>query len=55
MRAELNLTDKFVIGHVGRFCTQKNHKYLIDVFEQIHKRNSNAVLLLIGKGRCLSR
>ena len=53
MRAELNLTDKFVIGHVGRFCTQKNHKYLIDVFEQIHKRNSNAILLLIGKGELL--
>ncbi|WP_317395478.1 glycosyltransferase family 1 protein [Faecalicoccus pleomorphus] len=53
MRAELNLTDKFVIGHVGRFCTQKNHKYLIDVFEQIHKGNSNAILLLIGKGELL--
>lgn len=53
MRAELNLKNKFVIGHVGRFCTQKNHKYLIDVFEQIHKRNSNAILLLIGKGEFL--
>lgn len=50
VRRELNLEDKFVIGHVGRFCTQKNHKYLIDVFEQVHNRNTNAILLLIGKG-----
>lgn len=50
MRRELNLTDNFVIGHVGRFCAQKNHKYLIDVFENVRKRNSSAVLLLIGDG-----
>lgn len=53
VRRELNLEDKFVIGHVGRFCTQKNHKYLIDVFEQVHNRNTNAILLLIGKGELL--
>lgn len=53
IRAELDLNDKFVIGHVGRFCTQKNHKYLIDVFEQVYKRNSKAILLLIGKGELL--
>jgi glycosyltransferase involved in cell wall biosynthesis len=50
VRKELNLTDEFIIGHVGRFNTQKNHTFLIDIFKAIHVRNSEAVLLLIGEG-----
>ncbi|MBD3107614.1 glycosyltransferase [Bacillus sp. AGMB 02131] len=50
IREELNINEKFVIGHVGRFETQKNHKFLIQVFHQIYMKNKNAVLLLIGDG-----
>ncbi|WP_027106852.1 glycosyltransferase family 1 protein [Ligilactobacillus ceti] len=50
LRQDMNIDDKFVIGHVGRFSEQKNHKFLINVFYEIHKKNSNAILLLIGKG-----
>lgn len=50
MRNELGLKDKFVIGHVGNFCYQKNHVFLIEVFRETLKKNPNAVLLLIGKG-----
>lgn len=39
-----------VIGHVGRFAEQKNHLFLIDVFREIQKKNTNAVLLLVGDG-----
>lgn len=49
-RKELGIENKFVIGHIGRFQTQKNHKFLIDVFKIIHSRNNNAVLLLVGDG-----
>lgn len=49
-RRELNIEDKFVIGHVGRFHPQKNHTFLIEIFNEIHKRNNNAVLLLVGEG-----
>ena len=49
-RKELNIENKFVIGHVGRFQTQKNHKFLIKVFKEIHKRMSDAVLVLVGDG-----
>ncbi len=49
-RAELNLNDQFVIGHVGRFEYPKNHLFLIDAFKEIHDQNSAAVLLLIGDG-----
>lgn len=53
MRRDFGVENKFVIGHIGRFCTQKNHKFLIDVFEQVRKRKENAVLLLVGKGELL--
>ena len=49
-RKELGVTDQFVIGHVGRFYQQKNHGFLIDIFKEITKRNSCAVLVLVGEG-----
>lgn len=55
IRNELNINDKFVVGHIGRFMKQKNHKFLIDIFDQINKINSNAILLLIGTGPLLNQ
>jgi glycosyltransferase involved in cell wall biosynthesis len=50
IRKELNIDDKFVVGHVGRFSYEKNHKFLIEIFSEIYKQNKNSVLLLIGDG-----
>ena len=50
MRRELGLENKLVIGHAGRFSIEKNHSFLIDVFDEISKRCSDAVLLLYGVG-----
>lgn len=50
VRKELGVGDKYVIGHVGRFFEQKNHKYLIEVFEKICKTRDDCVLLLAGDG-----
>ena len=50
LRNELNIADKMVIGHIGRFSAQKNHLFLIDVFEIIYRKRENAVLLLVGDG-----
>lgn len=49
-REKLGLKDEFVLGHVGRLSYQKNHKFLIKVFSEVHKKNKNTVLLLIGVG-----
>ncbi len=49
-RKELNIEDKFVIGHIGRFNEQKNHPFIVDIFREVHAQNSNARLLLIGDG-----
>ena len=50
VRKELGLEDKLVVGHIGRFCYQKNHDFLIDIFNEIHKQRQEAFLLLIGEG-----
>ena len=50
IREELNVNDKFVIGHVGRFNEQKNHTFLIEIFYEIKKQNQNAMLILVGDG-----
>lgn len=50
-RKELKIDDNtLVIGHIGRFVEQKNHRFLIDIFEQIHKKQPNSILLLAGQG-----
>lgn len=49
-REKLNLNEKYVIGHVGRFNDQKNHPFLIKVFEKIAEKNKQAYLLLVGNG-----
>lgn len=50
MREQLKLEGKLVLGHVGRFNYQKNHPYLIAIFEQLCKERQDAVLLLLGEG-----
>ena len=49
-REELEVEDKVVIGHVGRFSYQKNHMYLIRIFKEFLEIHSESVLLLVGSG-----
>ena len=39
-----------LVGHVGRFDTQKNHTFLLDIFMAIRRRNPDVKLLLVGTG-----
>lgn len=55
VRNGLNLQGRFVVGHVGRFTYAKNHNFLIEVFCEIHKRDPNSVLLLVGGGDLFSQ
>lgn len=50
VRTELGLTDKRVLGHVGRFCYPKNHEFLIDIFHAALREDENVRLMLIGTG-----
>jgi len=49
-KEKLNLAGKTIFGNVGRFCAQKNHVFLIDVFEQLQKKMPDIHLLLVGDG-----
>ncbi|RKQ33503.1 glycosyltransferase family 1 protein [Oceanobacillus halophilus] len=51
VRKELQISeDSLVLGHVGRFAEQKNHGFLIDVFEKVNQRVPNSQLVLVGDG-----
>lgn len=51
IRKNLNIDkDTLCVGHIGRFTEQKNHKFLIDIFEKLHNKKKNSCLLLIGTG-----
>ena len=50
VRAKLGWEGKKIIGHIGRFNEQKNHRFLIDIFAEIIKTEPSAHLVLIGRG-----
>lgn len=54
-RKKLGLSNCFVIGNVGRFLGQKNHEFIIDVFEACLKKNERARLLLVGQGELFDK
>ena len=51
VRTELGIpADAFVVGHVGRFDEQKNHKFLVEIAAEVAKREPKMRLLLVGDG-----
>lgn len=50
IRNYYNIDSKIIIGHVGRFTAQKNHEFIINIFEKIVSQNDNYRLILVGDG-----
>lgn len=51
IRAEFGVPDGIkIVGHVGRFDEQKNHAFLIDIYDKMLKTDENLKLLLVGNG-----
>lgn len=50
IRTKHNLTDSFVIGHVGHLAEVKNQAYLLELMPRILEQKPNARLLLLGEG-----
>lgn len=48
----LGWTNNKIVGHIGRFSTEKNHEKLIRIFGEMYKKDPSVRLLLIGEG-CL--
>lgn len=51
VRAEFGLENCKVIGHVGRMTQQKNHVFILKVFQKVYMEHPEARLLLIGDGK----
>lgn len=42
--------DALVIGHIGRFSKQKNHRFLLDIFSSVINMQPDSYLVLLGEG-----
>lgn len=50
VREKLGWERAYIIGNVGRFCSQKNQEFLLEVFIEVYKTDKTARLLLVGDG-----
>jgi glycosyltransferase involved in cell wall biosynthesis len=50
IRTGLGIDKEYVIGHIGNFVDQKNHSFLIDIFQSLYRLKPNSILLLLGDG-----
>ena len=50
LKISLGLSDKLVIGHVGNYVPEKNHGFLLKVFDHALELNPNIKLVLAGGG-----
>lgn len=56
VREKLGLSSStHVIGHVGRFESEKNHSFMLEVFAEYVKIHPDALLVLIGIGSLMEQ
>lgn len=54
IREKLSISrGAFVAGHVGRFAPEKNHAFLIELFDKVHREIPDSTLLLVGDGELM--
>ena len=50
MREQYQVENAFVAGSIGRFCRQKNQRFLLEIYAEILKLWPDSKFLLIGQG-----
>lgn len=50
IRAKFHWDNKLIVGNIGRFVIEKNHRFLIDIFDRLVKLYPDSHLVLIGEG-----
>lgn len=50
LREEFDISDRYVIGLIGRLAKEKNQIYALKIVKELHKSCPNAVLILAGDG-----
>lgn len=48
-RQKLQLETAFVLGYVGRFSTQKNVPFLLEILKRVVEVHSNTILVMVGE------
>lgn len=51
LKEKFGLTNRVVIGHVGRFVASKNHKFMIEVCEEMCKTCPEVMFVFVGMGK----
>lgn len=49
-REQFGVKNEILIGHVGSFSPAKNHSFIIDIFNEVIDKQTNAKLILVGDG-----
>lgn len=51
VRNDLRIADDTILlGHVGRFDDNKNHAFMLDLFESFHREHVNSAFVFVGNG-----
>lgn len=50
LKREYGLEERKIIGHIGRFEVQKNHKFLVEAFAMLALDREDVDLVLVGGG-----
>ena len=50
LRNKYGISDKFVIGNVGRLHFQKNQMFALEIMKYLSKKIPDSVLMLVGQG-----
>ena len=49
-KKKYGLENKLIVGHIGRFTSQKNHSFLLKIFQNLLQKKQDCQLVLIGDG-----
>jgi len=50
IRNEYGIGERLTVGHVGGFVPQKNHSFLLEIYDSLLKKNPDVCLFMIGDG-----
>ncbi len=50
VKKKYKLENTLILGHIGRFAEQKNHKFIISIIESLKSEKINFKFILIGDG-----
>ncbi len=53
-RREMRLENRVIVGNIGRYCYQKNQKFLLSAFARAYSQNPALFLVMMGQGKLMA-